>query len=66
MQSVEDTKKHVQAHNNRLSDEYLSTLDNEQLLRRTHPIYREDYAKMMFAEGCISEEQAKQFKRREL
>jgi hypothetical protein len=57
-------RKHLEssvvATNKRLKDE-VTKMDLISLLRNCHPLYRHDYAKLLYHDGLITENQLKEF-----
>lgn len=53
--------RHIQSHNSVLTYNHLKALTNVELLANCHPGERNGYAKLLYKEGVITEEQLKEY-----
>ena len=60
----QDIIANIQAHNRVLTKEHLQRCSLINLLRNTHPLDRESFARNLYKKGFISEEVMKQFIKR--
>lgn len=54
-------KLDIKGHNRFITDERMDKMSNIQLLRNSHPLYREWFAKNMYPSGEITEDELNMF-----